>query len=96
VEGDNWIVIQAVQKQIPSLWQIASIIEDIRNMISKCESVSFTHIYREGNLAADWMAKYGCVLKSHSLSIFTVFPSREFLYILVDDNLGRTLARRVA
>jgi len=53
VEGDNRIVLQAVQKQIPVPWQIAPIIEDIWNMLSSCEIISFKHIYREGNMAAD-------------------------------------------
>jgi len=96
VEGDNQIVIQAVQKQILPPWQIAPIIEDIWNMIPSCESISFSHIYREGNMAVDWMAKYGCLLKSHNLSYFTSSPSREFLYILTDDNLGRILVRKAA
>ena len=94
VEGDNQIVIQAVQKQIQVPWQIAPILEDIWNMITCCESVLFKHTYREGNMAVDWMAKYGCVVKSHSLGLFFSPPSRQFLHLLVDDNLGRTLARK--
>ena len=96
VEGDNMIVIQAVRKQIPPPWQIHPIIEDIWNMIPYCEQILFSHVYREGNMAADWMAKYGCLIKTPSLSVFTSSPSREFVHILVDDNLGRTLARRAA
>ena len=94
VEGDNQIVIRAVQKQIHIPWQIAPILQDIWNLISSCESVSFQHTYREGNMAADWMAKFGCSLRCPSLSIFTSPPCRDFLFLLVDDNLGRTLARR--
>ena len=94
VEGDNQIVIRAVQKQIHTPWQIASLLHDIWNLISCCESVSFQHTYREGNMAADWMAKFGCSLRSHSLSFFTSPPCRAFLLLLVDDNLGKTLARR--
>jgi len=63
-------------------------------MISGCEQIHFSHIYREGNMAADWMARYGCLIKTLSLSVFSCSPSRDFLHILVDDNLGRTLARR--
>jgi len=96
VEGDNQVVLKAVQKQILALWQIAPIIENIWNMISNCELISFSHIYREGNMAADWMAKYGCLLKFYSLSTFSYFPSREFISILVDDNLGTILVRRAA
>jgi len=94
VEGDNQIVIKAVQKQIQVPWQIAPILEDIWNMITCCESILFKHTYREGNMNADWMAKYGCELRSHSLRLFFSPPCRQFLYLLVDDNLGRILARR--
>ena len=96
VEGNNQVVIHAVQKVIQPPWQIASLLEDIWNMITSCESVSFTHTYREGNMAADWMAKHGCFLRCYSPSIFFSPPSRDFLFILVDDNLGRTLVRRTA
>ena len=96
VEGDNQIVIKAFQNQIHTPWRIAPLFEDIRNTITSCESIFFTHIYREGNMAADWMAKYGCLLRCTSLSTFSSPPCRDFLYILVDDNLGRTLERRAA
>ena len=94
VEGDNQIVIKAVQKELQAPWQIAPIIEDIWNLIADCEEVLFRHIYREGNMAADWMAKYGCTMRSHSLISFYSPPCRPFLGLLVDDNLGRTLVRR--
>ena len=94
VEGDNQIVIRAIRKQIHTPWQIAPILHDIWNLIISCESISFQHTYREGNMAADWMAKFGSSLIYHSLSIFTSPPCRDFLLLLVDDNLGRTLVRR--
>jgi len=94
VEGDNQIVIKAVLKHIQAPWQIATIIEDIWNMVADCEIVLFRHIYREGNMAADWMAKYGCSLRCHSLVLLSSPPCRQFLYLLIDDNLGRTVERR--
>jgi len=75
VEGDNQIVLRAVQKQSSIPWQIAPIIEDIWNMLSTCQIVTFKHIYREENMATDWMAKHGCSIRSHSLSIF-FFPPK--------------------
>jgi len=94
VEGDNQIVIKAVLKHIQAPWQIAPILEDIWNMVAGCETVLFRHIYREGNMAADWMAKYGCSLRCHSLVLLSSPPCRQFLFLLIDDNLGRTLERR--
>ena len=95
-EGDNQVVLKAVHKQIRTPWQIAPIIEDIWNLIFSCESISFLHIFREGNIAVNWMAKYECSLKSHSLSTFSYPPCQDFISLLVDDNLSRTLVRRAA
>ena len=71
VEGDNKIVIQAVQGQIHIPWQIQNLIRDIHNMIPPSVYCLFQHTYREGNMAADWMAKYGCLVRS--TSIFSYF-----------------------
>jgi len=93
VEGDNQVVLNAIQGRITSPWKISTLIEDIKNLSAGCEDISFKHIYREANMAADWVAKYGCLLRSPSLTFFSSPPSREFLYILTDDNLGRSLVR---
>jgi len=93
VEGDNQIVINAIQGRILPPWRIAPIIEDIKNLSQGCFDISFKHIYREGNMAADWVAKYGCTLQSFSVTFFLYPPSREFIFILADDNLGRSLER---
>uniref|UniRef100_A0A7C9DFJ2 RNase H type-1 domain-containing protein n=1 Tax=Opuntia streptacantha TaxID=393608 RepID=A0A7C9DFJ2_OPUST len=96
VEGDNKIVIQAIKGQIHTPWQIQTLIQDIRNMIPPYVDCLFQHIYREGNLAADWMAKFGCLVRSVSILYFSFSFHRDFLSILMSDNLGSTLERRVA
>ena len=94
VEGDNKIVIQAIQGQSHIPWKIQLLIRDIHNMIPPHVHCLFQHTYREGNMAADWVAKYGCSIRTRSIFSFS-FPShREFLTILINDNLGRTLERR--
>jgi len=80
-------------KHILPPWQIAPILRDIRNMVSSCEFISFSHIYREGNTGADWMAKLDCSFRTSSVSIFSSRPCTEFFCILVD-NLGKTLVKR--
>ena len=35
IEGDNQIVIRAIQKQIHTSWQIAPILQDIWNLITR-------------------------------------------------------------
>ena len=93
VESDNQVVIGAIQGRIKPPWRIATLIEDIGNLARRCEVVLFHHTYREGNRAADWMAKYGSHIRSTSLTLFHYPPSREFQCILADDYLGRSLAR---
>ena len=93
VKGDNQVVINAIQVWTSPAWRIAAIIENIRNLIKECDSISFNHIYREGNMAADWVAKYRCTLRLTSLSCFSYPPSRDLLYILTYDYLGRSIAR---
>ena len=93
VEGDNKVVISAICGNITPPWQIAAIIEDTRTLSRGCDDITFTHIYRESNMAADWVAKFGCHLRSVSLNIFDAPPSRDFLFLLADDNLDRSFAR---
>jgi len=93
VEGDNKVVMSAIHGSITPPWQIAAIIEDIRTLSQGCENITLNHIYRESNMAADWVAKFGCQLRSISLTIFVVPPSRDFLFLLADDNLDRSFAR---
>ena len=96
VEGDNKIVIQAIQGQIHIPWQIQTLIRDIHNLIPPSVHCLFQHTYREGNMAADWVAKFGCISRSPSILYFSYPSNRDFLSILINDNLGRTLERRAA
>ena len=64
-----------------------------KNSENRYPQVSFSHIYREGNTGADWMAKLDCSFRIGSLSIFSSRPCMKFLCILVD-NLGKTLVKR--
>jgi len=96
VEGDDKVVIQAIQGQIHIPWKIQTMIRDIQNMIPPYVHCLFQHTYREGNMATDWVAKYDCSIRATSIFFFSFPSNREFLSILINDNLGRTLERRVA
>lgn len=56
VEGDNLLVINAVQKLWKSPWKIDHIIKDVQALLHHFSEITFRHIYREGNRAADWIA----------------------------------------
>jgi len=94
VEGDNKVVIQAIQGYIHIPWQIQTLIRDIYIMIPPNVHCLFQHTYREGNMTVAWVAKYGCSIRSTSIFSFSFPSNSEFLSIPINDNLGRTLERR--
>jgi len=94
VEGDNLTVIEALQGKSAIPWQINHIIQDVRNLLAQVDQVVIKHIYREANMAADWLAKYGHSVSGTMETIEISNP--EFRLIVCDDMLGRTLARRGA
>jgi len=59
IEGDNQIVIQAIEDKIITLWQIEHIIDDILHWRSHDFQFTTKYIFWEANMAADWLAKFG-------------------------------------
>jgi len=59
IEGDNSVVIGAIKKEIEVPWQIKNVIQDIQILFQQAEHVQVTHIYREANMATDWLSKFG-------------------------------------
>ena len=94
IEGDNKTLIQAVQGYIQSPWEIQVLVQDILYFFQKCNHVIVNHIFREGNRAADWLAKVGLSLPS--ARVWNQPSHIDLQRILREDNLGYTLARRVA
>ena len=93
IEGDNRMVIRVVKLGIHAPRRIQMLVRcDIQNIPQCFTSVTISHVFREGNLAADWIAKRGVLLKN-DVTFFTS-PSPEFTYILRDDYAGRTPERR--
>ena len=92
IKGDNMIIIQALQGKTETPWQICNVIRDIQVLLGHEGNVSIHHIYREANMAVDWLSKFG-----HSI---TGMPANtECFYnnirsIACDDMIGRTLVRR--
>jgi len=64
VESDNKIIIQAVQGLIKVLWEIQMLLHDITSFLKCCNQVTISHIYRQGNSAANWLVKQGFSLYS--------------------------------
>uniref|UniRef100_A0A7C9DB70 RNase H type-1 domain-containing protein n=1 Tax=Opuntia streptacantha TaxID=393608 RepID=A0A7C9DB70_OPUST len=94
VEGDNKTLIQALTDRIDVPWLIHTLVQDIKLYLQQCNNVIITHIFREGNHAADWVAKQGLSLRS--TVVWNEVPHRDLMLILEADNLGRTLERRAS
>ncbi|XP_048503203.1 uncharacterized protein LOC125498916 [Beta vulgaris subsp. vulgaris] len=86
IEGDNLVVVNAVNKiwQIP--WEIDNIICDVGLELLKFNSVSMKHCFREANRAADFMAHRGHAVSSLCFS----FPpyDMDFSLLIRKDVLG--------
>ena len=92
IEGDNMLIIQAIQGQLQVPWQVRNIVLEIKGILAQCAQVKIRHIYRETVMAADWLSKYG-----HSIPINLLLSEcevTEFRNIIQKDWAGRTLVRR--
>ena len=59
IEGDNMSVIQAIKRLWKIPWAIEALIVDAEKDLRKFDSYEIHHVFREANMAADWMANYG-------------------------------------
>ncbi|KAL6570158.1 hypothetical protein OROMI_014672 [Orobanche minor] len=66
VEVDSKIALSLIEHSTTSHWQLQSIISKIRDFRGSIE-IRFSHIFREGNAVADWLANHGCDRKDFFL-----------------------------
>ena len=76
--------------QVP--WHISNIIRDIQLWLSKDIQAEYSHIFREANMAADWLAKFGQSITSVFTTDYCFSP--HLGQIVADDIVWRTLVRR--
>ena len=83
IEVDNLIVIQAFKglHQVPL--QIKSTIQDVHTWLNQRLRVTFNHVFREANVAADWLSKFGHMIIDTFTTDFCFSPL--FWQILSDD-----------
>ena len=94
IEGDNRILMQAVQRKIQVPWKIQVLVQDITTFLDSFNKVIINYIFIQGNSVANWMAKFG--LSIHSTNVWNVVPPRDLCRVLFEDNLVRTLNRRAS
>jgi len=94
IEGDNQLIIQVVQGSLRISLGIHMLVQDIISVLPCFSTITTQRVHREGNLAADWMAKLGCLIRL--IATFFISPSPEFSSIIRNDYQGRTLEKRDA
>ena len=90
IEGDNLSVINAIKKTWKPPWEIRTIISDISTILERFTFVETYHCFREGNQAADFIAKSNC-----TPSLLNTDPLyRSFYVIIRKDELGWSFDRK--
>jgi len=88
IEGDNQILILAVQGRIQPSWEIHTLVQDILAYVKKCNKILISHIFQENNCTTDWVVKSGHAIQ-FKIVCFGVLH-QDLFSILREDNLGRT------
>lgn len=56
IEGDAKLIMDCVKKKVAIKWSVHLVVQDIWQLSSSCESVSFEHVFREANFTVDALA----------------------------------------
>ena len=89
LEGDNLTVVNTLKRNWkPTLGQ--TIVNDIRILFRQFNKAEIYHCYREGNQAADCIAKHNCNFNSQQYDPLL----RDFYVIIRKDELGWSFVRK--
>ncbi|XP_077237123.1 uncharacterized protein LOC143878767 [Tasmannia lanceolata] len=91
IESDSLLAVNVIQKSAPCPWTKLISLEKIDSMLSNLQAWSISHLWREGNRAADYLSKSNCPMKGFPIS-HSVFPD-EFQNILLEDSSGAIYIR---
>jgi len=92
IEGDNALVIKALQGTSGTPWKLQMLLHDMSTYLNLMDHVNISHIFRVADMAVDYMAKLG-----HATSKLTTWdcpPTTKCQNILFADLMGCALMRR--
>lgn len=94
LEGDSMSLVKVLlsRKRSTKSMQHMRVVRDIKSMIPELKGCIVSHIYREGNRAADKFASLGYGLDE--LCIWTKVPPDEVSKIMREDAEGKSIVRR--
>ncbi|CAN1132505.1 Putative ribonuclease H protein At1g65750 [Linum perenne] len=76
IQTDSWVVVSILQKEEGPSSQHVALIVEFHELISRDWELSLSHVYREANCAADYLANIG-----HSYSVGMYFNVRTPLWL---------------
>lgn len=94
IEGDNLLVINAVNRIWSPPWTVDHLIKQILVLLHQFDYWEIRHIFREANQAADWISNVGHLIES-SMEIQDLSHSRLSL-ILQHDASGMLYSRNIS
>lgn len=94
VQLDSLSCVQTIQSTTPSSGECAHVIDSCRSLINDSQwEVRVSHVYREGNRAADWLANLG-ETHPHGIVILEETPLA-LRRILIEDIQGVAVPRLI-
>ena len=90
VELDAKVIVELLKSNSISNRGYSPFLHDCRMLLGQLQQVRVTHVFREANKCADFLAKRGCCMQAD----FVIFyPSAEFLPLLYSDMYGVSFCR---
>ncbi|GLJ27087.1 hypothetical protein SUGI_0531050 [Cryptomeria japonica] len=85
IEGDALILINTIKNGATPNWKIQRILRHIMDALNKDPDYEVRHVFREVNMAVDYMENIGIHLRTKDDQVFEAIPSEDLEQILVDD-----------
>ncbi|XP_077251741.1 uncharacterized protein LOC143890959 [Tasmannia lanceolata] len=86
IVSDSLVAVKVLQKEITCPWRKIITLEKIELLLTSFRSWTISHIWREGNKAADYLSKTTCPLKGHPINAIDL--PQELLSIVLEDSSG--------
>lgn len=91
IECDSAVAVQLISKECLPCHLQWRMVQKIKEWCSREWEIQIQHVFREGNMLADWLAKFA---QCHPLGLqWLSQPPKECLLILQDDLAGRSISR---
>ena len=92
VELDAKVIVELLKSNSTPNRNYSPLLHDCRMLLDQLQQVRVVHVFREANMCADFLARWGCCMQDDFV-IFDQPPTVEFLPILYADMYGVSCCR---